>query len=204
MLGRVGVVVCMMARRDAALRLDEAVADGVADEVDRGFEAQLVEDVAAVRLHGAGADDERLGDLLVAQPAHQQEHHLALAVGKLVVAGWTGGQGGSVPGRAGHAIMFQVALQQLARHGGIEEGLVLGDRAYGADRVLAGGFFQEVARGTDRTKRRMLLDLQRQALTRAPDFRARHDSVDSRASCASKSAKSGIRATRLASGSTSI
>ena len=50
--------------------------------------------------------------------------------------------------------MFQVALQQLARHRGIEERLALGDRAHGADQILAGGLLEEIAgrAGLDRAK----------------------------------------------------
>jgi hypothetical protein len=66
--------------RKSALCFDEAVANGIAHDIDRGFEAQLLENVAAVGLHGTRADDQFLGDLLVGQPAHKQEHHLALAL----------------------------------------------------------------------------------------------------------------------------
>ena len=59
------LVVCLMAR----VRLDQAMTNCIADQVDGGLEAQLLEDMAAMGLHGAGADDELLGDLLVGQPA---------------------------------------------------------------------------------------------------------------------------------------
>ena len=56
-----------------------------------------MEDVATVGLHGAGADDEMLGDFLVAHPrAPAGTSPRALyAVGKLVGAGSARGWGGA-------------------------------------------------------------------------------------------------------------
>ena len=50
------------------LGLDDAVADGVAHQVHRILQSQLVQDVCAMGLHSTGTDNELLGNILVAQP----------------------------------------------------------------------------------------------------------------------------------------
>ena len=44
-------------------------------------------------LGGGGADDEALGDLVVAEPVSDESHHLALAGGQLIEQVWARGRG---------------------------------------------------------------------------------------------------------------
>src|SRR5689334_14400516 len=61
---------------------DQPVLEGVAHQVGACLQAQLAQDVAAVRLDGADAQVQLPGDLLVRVAERDQPQDLALAVGQ--------------------------------------------------------------------------------------------------------------------------
>src|SRR3954454_3635651 len=78
---RMGGILLLPAHPEATayrLRLNELVADGVADEFGEGAEGELAHDRRPVRLDRLGADRQRRADRLVAPPLRQQPHDLPL------------------------------------------------------------------------------------------------------------------------------
>ena len=65
--------------------LDDAALEGVAHEIGPRREAQLVEDVAAVGLDGADAQEELTRDLLIRVAERDEAQDLALALGQVVL-----------------------------------------------------------------------------------------------------------------------
>ena len=112
------------------LRLDDPVADRVADESCGGRQVELAHDRRAMRLHGLEADVENVGDLLVGVTFGDQLHH---AASRLV-------RGRSLPGRP-----RQKRIQQGLGDLGREERLVRGERFDGADQVALGVRFEQIA-----------------------------------------------------------
>src|SRR4051794_32651913 len=72
------------ARPGCASDLDEVVVEGVADELRARRAVDLLLDVRAVRLDGAGGEEQVLRDLRVGVPERDQLQHLALALGEVV------------------------------------------------------------------------------------------------------------------------
>src|SRR4051812_41664448 len=80
--------------RGPGSHVDEAVFERVADELRAGAAAQLLLDVRAVRLDGAGGQEELLRDLAVGVAERDQAQHLELALGEVAWrAGRLGGGG---------------------------------------------------------------------------------------------------------------
>src|SRR3990172_5978372 len=83
---KVGGRLAVASRYGRGVEADEALAQGVADEVGAVLGVELGHDVGAVRLDGLDADVELLGDLLVGGALGDELEHLALAGGEEVVA----------------------------------------------------------------------------------------------------------------------
>src|SRR4029453_9883708 len=64
------------------LGLEQALRQGVADELGAGGQTELLHDVRAVRLGRAHRDVQLLGDLLVRVAERKQAQYLALAIGE--------------------------------------------------------------------------------------------------------------------------
>lgn len=65
----------------AGSRLDEADSDGVAGEFEAVAQAQFLQEVGPVPLHGLGADDEQVPDLLRGVALRDELEDLLLAFG---------------------------------------------------------------------------------------------------------------------------
>ena len=69
--------------RDPGSDLDGAVPHREDDRLELRVHPELREDVPDVRLHGLLADEQPLGDPVVADPLGEQPQHLELALGEL-------------------------------------------------------------------------------------------------------------------------
>jgi hypothetical protein len=82
------------------------VTDGIAYQIYRVLQIQLLQDMGAMSLHGAGADDQLFGNLLVAQTSNKQKHDLPFPVREFLIARWA--RGWLKPG------VPQVVIQEFA------------------------------------------------------------------------------------------
>src|SRR3954453_5289313 len=95
----------LRARRGGSGVFQHPVIERVAHELGAGRARRLALDVRAMRLDGADAEVELLGDLAVGEPERDEPEDLELALGQLV--GWTGRRGG-LRGQAGTEARIQV------------------------------------------------------------------------------------------------
>ena len=109
---------------------------GVLDDVGGRLQAEFFEDVRAVRLHGADADDKAFGDLLIADSLGDQNQHLALAIGEARIIAWR---------RVG-LDAIQVIANHFFRARGIEYCCAARARAHRRKQILGRGFFENIAR----------------------------------------------------------
>ena len=65
------VIALFMIRGNPRLGFDETVTDGITYQIDRVLQFQLLQDTSAMGLHGAWADYQFFGNLLVAQTSNK-------------------------------------------------------------------------------------------------------------------------------------
>src|SRR5882762_508442 len=125
-------------------------------DVQRGLRAvgelELAEDVRDVCLHGALADPQRRGDLLVRAAARHELQDLALARGEVAVPL-------VVPGRAVAAAEPPELVEHAFRHRWVDEREAVGDGADGVRELAARHLLQEIPRraGADRAEHKLVL-----------------------------------------------
>lgn len=120
-----------------ALGFDDAVPDGVANEIGDAAEAELPEQAGAVGFRGADTDAQGAGDLFVRAAMGEEAREVAFARRKagFRAARFLAGFGGEKTG------------EKDAGDFGSEEGAVLGDGANGGAQVAGGVAFPDVTFG---------------------------------------------------------
>ena len=126
-------------RIETRLRLNDIVANGVADQFADGMAIETAHDVGAMGLSGLDAEVEGDGDFLAALAFGEELNDLALAGSETLTRRLRVDLGG---------FLIEIAVQNHLGDAGSKKGLVATDGVDRADQVAAGIALEEVSAGT--------------------------------------------------------